>query len=372
MTLKAIMLSSSSSRPPLSALGLNSPARSSGIHSALKPSKSVHPPDHSSSALRASPSPFCLDVPAGRRTSLDLGYRPAEHDAEGQPVRSFTLVSRGERTPGGSLLSGGAQRVRLPPTPSEAASPKMLGSNSLLESEAVVASSPRAPNSAIRSGARRVVVESVHAGGVFGEEDELDALLLPADPAALAFPALRAIARHQPLWQDHCPLTSGPCKFDKAPPSTGGSVIRLAAFRATASQREELSAGRGVILTPVCRTVPPQQVATAAANPTVAMLEDVGYVYAPNDKLQPEVITGGTLYAGSSSAPPCEPMADEGLPVPAATEVDMSDPSIASTAEEARTNAQQTAATSKNKRGRPAASVPVKSARRSDRLRSCH
>jgi hypothetical protein len=80
--------------------------------------------------------------------------------------------------------------------------------------------------------------------------------------------------------------------FDKAPPPSGGSVVRLAAVRASRKQRHELCADKGKVLTPVRRSARTPQQAVA---PTAALLSETGYVYAPNVQLQPAFDAGDVV-----------------------------------------------------------------------------
>ena len=86
--------------------------------------------------------------------------------------------------------------------------------------------------------------------------------------------------------------------FDKAPPPSGGSVVRLAAVRASRKQRHELCAEKGKVLTPVRRSARTPQQAVA---PTAALLSETGYVYAPNVQLQPAFDAGDIVLVTEKS-----------------------------------------------------------------------
>ena len=86
--------------------------------------------------------------------------------------------------------------------------------------------------------------------------------------------------------------------FDKAPPPSGGSVVRLAAVRASRKQRHELCAEKGKVLTPVRRSARTPQQAVA---PTAALLSETGYVYAPNVQLQPAFDAGDVVLVTEKS-----------------------------------------------------------------------
>ena len=139
--------------------------------------------------------------------------------------------------------------------------------------------------------------------------DEEDGEQEEQELAALAFPQLRksllgqpqrpAVAAVRKSFGHGLGSSSADAEsmlaFDKAPPASGGSVVRLAAVRATAKHKVELGAEKGKVLTPVRRSVrtPQQAVAAAHVAPTAALLDEVGYVFAPNAQLLPKLQPGG-------------------------------------------------------------------------------
>jgi hypothetical protein len=139
----------------------------------------------------------------------------------------------------------------------------------------------------------------------FEDESEWEGEASGRDPAALAFGGLRlgqprrrpTSAAAQRRRRAHLGAVFGEggasmIDFDKAPPPSGGSVVRLAAVRASRKQRHELCADKGKVLTPVRRSARTPQQAVA---PTAALLSETGYVYAPNVQLQPAFDAGDVV-----------------------------------------------------------------------------
>ena len=93
------------------------------------------------------------------------------------------------------------------------------------------------------------------------------------------------------------------CSFGKAPPCSGGSVVRLAAVRATSKHKQELGA-QSKVLTPVRRSVrtPKQQADAACVAPTSSLLRGVGHVFAPNAELAPKLHTGEAIVTKEAPA----------------------------------------------------------------------
>ena len=81
-------------------------------------------------------------------------------------------------------------------------------------------------------------------------------------------------------------------------------MVRLAAVRASAKHKAELGATHGRVLTPVRRSVRTPQQAAAAVHvaPTAALLGSVGYAFAPNEQLGPQLAAGGVLLTDKTKA----------------------------------------------------------------------
>ena len=284
--------------------------------------------DDDGQPVRASPGSHKQHVSSiARRSSLDFGMRPSAHDECGQPVRASPASAQritphpATDTPSRSLLSGGARRVPVSGSPSRA--------SGVPDADALVPRSPapsspspsrrldgaRAANSLLRSGARRVLVNTTaRIDGLFDspnddmdvfEEEELELQGLrtmaddhgnddkqradgardePTSVASIRSGARRALYDPRDEGSDGLEL----CSFNSALPAMGSSIVRLAAVRASAAQRDALGAGRKV-LTPVRRSVrtPQQATSVAAVQPLSEMLQEVDYIFAPNVELEP-------------------------------------------------------------------------------------
>ena len=221
---------------------------------------------------------------------------------EDQPVNEVrTPLGALARTPNSALKSGARRVPRAPsalgdPTPGSATAAaasrqqaaRRLGSSAVDARERALRCDERLPDD-----------DDDDRGSCAGENEEL---------AALAFASLRSGARRAAVESAEF---GGICHFDGAPPSTGGSVVRLAAVRATVAQRQRLGLRSGEsakVVTPVRRSARPTR--ASALPPVSDLLEDVGYTFTPNAQLL------------ASVGPPCaeEALGEMGSEAPFASE----------------------------------------------------
>ena len=246
--------------------------------------------------------------------------------------------------------------------------------------EAAMAGTALIPGGGTFDDAEDEEIASLHSAGSPGDSEADFDCWGDAEPAALAFPGIRSgayrIARDDPSSCER----AGPVNFDQAPPSTGGSVVRLAAIRATAVQCSELGA-MNKVLTPVRRSVrtPKQAQAAASALPISTMLDEAHYVFAPNEQLEPGwagrlVTAKGQAKEKEAFVPPQAEAAPMAAPVPTDEVVTGKPASATFDTEPCKPPADQVAPSGSGvgrpRRKREASAPPSEPVRRSQRVRS--
>jgi hypothetical protein len=337
-------------------------------------------------------------VPVARTDAGEAGKSSVPASPAANLVRSSPFGSL--RSPGGSLLKSGARRVQVPPARADGVFAGSTGSpfdaedreedevcDAELEGLQEGARSLGASLAASRLGRPDRVAttgdESTTDTADEAEMEETDAFDAEGEPAALAFPGIRSGARravYDPSDDDEF----YPCSFNDAPPSTGGSVVRLAAVRAHGGAKD--GKGGAKVVTPVRRSVRTPTHRSASADrkqaermqaerkPVAAMLAEVGYVYEPNEAIEGPPVMGKDRGAGAGGTAPTANLFDgveeqEGLeqpPVPetAAPEPTPMDTGAAAAAPPAKPRA-------RSKRGAPTEKA-AEPTRRSTRLRTNH